>query len=535
MRPKLVIGTVVGLVVLGAVAYGAVRFFAPATDHAIELVPRDSVAYTSLFLKPSISQRQALKAILEAFPASDSPEEAEALFENLLDEVLDDSDLDLDYKTDVEPWLGEEVAAFALAPREPGADPDAAVVLGTTDPDRSMTAVDRAVGGRPETHTYRGVDYRSLGTWLAGVVDDFLVVGTQGAFESAVDTALDEGATLADHAAYRDAVDALPEDRLALFYLDAPRILDSFPAGTGVAPSLLNGSLATFRAPLAAALYARDGEMVIDDVVPLPDDPQLTEVVRTAVEDDGLLPHVTGRAWAGLGVPNLVQTISAALEGFGGPMGMVGILEQQFLSPLGLDLQKDILGWMGDAAFYAQETDPAETLSYGAVIQSTDPARSAAVVNRLHGLLLARFKAPVGPISVKGYSGAEVPRRFLEGRSGFSLQERGSLHPLNVVADGDRVYIVLGRFATFDALNGGSELRDRLSFPAARESLGEGYRVGSFLSVPSLVQVINELPTLSDGRWGSEIRPNLLSISHVVFGSKIQDGRLFQRLVVRVH
>jgi hypothetical protein len=534
LRPKLVVGTVVALVVIGAVAYGAVRFFAPATDHAIELVPRDAVAYTSLFLKPSTSQRQALKTILEAFPASDSSGEAEALFESLLDEVLNGSDLDLDYKTDVEPWLGEEVAAFALAPTGPGAEPDAAVALATTDADRTMAAIDRAVAGPSNAHTYREVEYRSNNAWVAGVVEDFLVVGTQGAFENAVDTVLDEGATLADHAAYRDAVDALREDRLALFYLDTPKLMNSFPDGSGVAPSLLNGSVATFRAPLAAALYARDGEIVIDDVVALPAEP-FSETVRAAVEDEGLLPHVTGRAWAGVGVPNLGETITAGLEGFGGPMGMVGILEQQFLSPLGLDLQEDILGWMGDAALYAQEIDPAETLSYGAVIQSTDPARSTAVVNRLHGLLLARFKAPVGQISVQGYSGAEVPRSFLEGRSGFSLQERGSLHPLNVVADGDRVYIVLGRFATFDALNGGSELRDRLSFPAASQSLGEGYRVGLFLSVPSLVQVFNELPTLSDGKWESEIRPNLLSISHVVFGSKIQDDRLFQRLVVRVH
>lgn len=538
MRPKLLVASLVVLLLVGAAVYGAVRFFAPASDHAIELVPGDAAAYASVFLKPSTSQRQALESILDAFPASDSDEEAQELFETVLDEVFEGTDLD--YTTDVEPWLGEEIAAFGVAPSSGGSEPDGALILETHDAEKAIDAVDEAFGteGDPGVErTYRDVGFREYERWVAGVLKDFLVIGTETAFEKVVDaTTGDDVQTLADRSAYKDALAALPQDRLALFYVDTPELLQSVPDESGVASSLTNSNLATLRSPLAAALYAREGELVLEDVVALTDDEEVAEPIRASVEDEGLLPHVTGRAWAGIGVPNLGDTVTGLLDGVGGPARVgIGFVEQQFLNRSGLHLRNDFLSWMGDAAFYAQEIDPNETLSYGAVIESTNPAASTAVLNRLHGLLLARFKAPVGPILLQGYSGARVDKSFLDGRSGFSLPGPDPLHPINVVADGDRVYVMLGRFATFDALNGGSALEDVLSFPAARESLGEGYRVSSFLAVPPLVQVINELPTLSDENWETEVRPNLLSISHVVFGSKIEDDRLFQRLVVRVH
>ena len=537
MRPKLLVSTLVALVLVGAAAYGAIRFFAPATDHAVELVPGDAAIYASVFLEPSTSQRQALQSILEAFPASDSDAEARALFETVLDEVFQGTDLD--YSADVKPWLGEELAAFGLAPTGGSSDPDGALVIETHDADKAVQAVEKALGRDAERgveRTYRDVAYRDYGRWVAGVLEDFLVVGTKTAFEKAVETTEDDSRTLAERSEYRDALEALPEDRLAFFFVDTPLLLGSVPDGSGVLSGLTDSTLGSFRSPLAAALYARDGKLVFEDVVPLPEDQELADAIRASAQEEGLLPHVTGRAWAGIGVPNFGETVTGLLDRVGGSARVgIGLFEQQFLRRSGLHVRNDFLSWMGDAAVYVQEIDPNETLSYGAVIESTNPAASTAVLNRLHGILLARFKAPIGPIELQGYSGARVPKSFLKGRSGFSLPGPDRLHPINVVADGDRVYVVVGRFATFDALNGGSSLKDVLSFPAARESLGEDYRVASFLAVPPLVQVINELPTLNDENWVTEVRPNLLSISHVVFGSKIEDDRLFQRLVVRVH
>lgn len=537
MRPKIVVSSLVVAVLVGAAAYGAIRFFAPATDHAIGLVPHDAAAYASVFLEPSTSQRQALKTILDAFPASDSEEEARELFETVLEEVF--AGTDLDYETDVKPWLGQELAAFAMAPPVGATQPDGALILETQDSDKAIEAVDKALaqGGSGAERTYRDVGYREYDQWVAGVLEDFLVIGSKAAFEKAVDTMVDEDVkTLAERSEYRDALEFLPPDRLALFYVDGPELLESLPGAGGVSSSLSSSTVAALRGPVAAALYARDGELVLEDVVPLPEDQELADAIRASVEDEGLLPYVTGRAWAGIGVPNLGDTLTGLLDGLSGQARVgAGFLEQQFLRRSGLHLRNDFLSWMGDAAIYVQETDPFETLSGGVVIESTDPAASTAVLNRLHGVLLAEFKAPLKPISLQGYSGARVGKGFLRGRSGFSFQEPGSLHPVNVVADGDRIYVMFGRFATFDALNGGSALEDVLSFPAARESLGDGYRVASFLAVPPLVQVINEIPTLNDENWESEVRPNLLSISHVVFGSKIEDDRLFQRLVVRVH
>ena len=108
------------------------------------------------------------------------------------------------------------------------------------------------------------------------------------------------------------------------------------------------------------------------------------------------------------------------------------------------------------------------------------------------------------------------------------------VNPINVVADGDRVLVIYGAYATFDALNGGTRLDQALSYQAARESMDDGFDLGGFLAVPPLLEVIDNVQRSPDENWATEVKPNLQSIAHVVFGSKREGGLAIHRLVVHV-
>ena len=60
---------------------------------------------------------------------------------------------------------------------------------------------------------------------MAGLVDGFVVVGTEAEFKRTVDAA--NGDPLGDSNRYRDAVDELEDDRLGLWYVDMPRLIDT--------------------------------------------------------------------------------------------------------------------------------------------------------------------------------------------------------------------------------------------------------------------------------------------------------------------
>ncbi|HJR46355.1 MAG TPA: DUF3352 domain-containing protein [Actinomycetota bacterium] len=529
MRPRHLVSILLALVVVGAGTYGAVRFFAPATDHAIELVPRDAVAYASVFLRPSTAQRRALKDIIESFPTTDTDREAEDLLDELIGDLLEGSGLD--YRRDVRPWLGTEIAAFALTPQPRAPDVDGAAIIATEDPDAAWDAVRSASTDEPlEERTYRGVDHVRAGDGVAGVLEDFLVIGSEGGFKATVDVALDDGEdSLVDSPKLEKGMAALTDDRLALFYIDSPALLSAVAAEEGIPPGFVGGRFLP-QGPTTGVVFARSEELVIDTAT-------VGGPERAGPSGGGdMLPEVSGRVWAGVGFDDLGDAIGELIDRFtaSGIPGLGFALEQQLLQQTGLRLEEDLLSWMDDAAVFVQETNPEAGLGGGLAIRSSDPKVSTRAVNRLHGVLLGRRDVPVGKIVLVGALGERLDRKaLLQGRSGFSIWEPGSPEPINVVADGDRVLIMYGAYATFDALNGGTQLQDVLSYEAARESMRDDFELDGFVSGPPLLEVLDHFPPPT-ANWATEVKPNLLSIAHVALGSRRENGMALHRVVVRV-
>ena len=529
MRPKHLFILLAGVAVATGAAFAAVRFFSPATDHAIALVPKDAVVYAGAFLRPSTAQRQALRDIVESFPASDTAEEAEELLDGLIAEVLSGSGLD--YERDVRPWLGTEAAVYMLEPQA-GTDPDAALLLATEDADASWDALRRVETDDPvEEGAYRGIDFLSSENAVAAVLEDFVVVGTEEAFRAAVDVTQEEDGSLADSSRFERGRSELPDDVLGSFYIDAPALLSAVAADQGRPPVAMSSTFLP-GGPVNGVLSARTDELVVD----LATASSAAEGASAHGTGSGMLGSLSARVWAGAEVDDLGGTLRALLDrlgAWGGP-GLGFALEQQVQQQTGLRLQEDLLSWMAEAAVFIQETDPEAGLGGGMAIRSTDPETSTRVVNRLHGLLLARSKERVGDIVVTGALGEKLDRkRLLRDRFGFSYRDPGADQPLNLVADGDRVLVIYGPYATFDALNGGTPLRAALSYEATARSMDEGFELDAFVAVPPLLEVLDHFPAPTED-WATDVKPNLQSVAHIAFGSRSSNELRLHRLVIHV-
>lgn len=121
-----------------------------------------------------------------------------------------------------EPSDSGDAAPASLAPGD--APAYAEVQLDPTgDQEAAVASIAERFGAGADP-AYEGVDYR-VGTTnqiAAGIVEGFLVVGSDGGLRAAVDAA--SGESLLDSDRYEAAVDGLPSERLAALYADTARI-----------------------------------------------------------------------------------------------------------------------------------------------------------------------------------------------------------------------------------------------------------------------------------------------------------------------
>src|SRR3712207_3849871 len=116
----------------------------------------------------------ALEDLLKRFPQlGDSFEEARDALVDLLDPQL--SKIGLDFERDVDPWLGNQIGLYFMAPEVdvtqegdgaepfgPSADPDAAAIVAVTDVPAAEEAVAKVIDSQgldAEEATYQGTDY----------------------------------------------------------------------------------------------------------------------------------------------------------------------------------------------------------------------------------------------------------------------------------------------------------------------------------------------------------------------------------------
>jgi len=201
---------------------GHLLLFNGAADAAGELAPADTALYLIVSLQPSSAQDTAIAQLASRIPgfadASTLDDKVDALAQNLAAQA------GLDYRADLKPWLGDQIAA--ALPAGPEASPMLFVAVG----DRA--AADEAMGRLEGRHdepfvssTHDGVEIRSAETLAYAFVAETLVVAADAAAVQSVIDVHGGAESLADRSDFAEAMATLPTDRLAAGYIDLKAFL----------------------------------------------------------------------------------------------------------------------------------------------------------------------------------------------------------------------------------------------------------------------------------------------------------------------
>ncbi|MFN2488877.1 MAG: DUF3352 domain-containing protein [Actinomycetota bacterium] len=226
------------LLALGIGAAFVVDLLGPPRDDAIELVPPEAATYVSVFLEPSRDQRLALEHLIARLDVPPARGGVEGVVARVVGAVIGAGEMSFG---DVRPWVGSQVAFFALPD---GSATRRAALIAVADEDEAAAALDRAAGAGAVRRSYAGTDYALAdGDIARALLDGFVIAGHEVAVRAALDAAA--GRSLASRAPFQEATEDLPADRLGLAYLErGPRSLGG-----------LGGSV-------AAALWARADALV---------------------------------------------------------------------------------------------------------------------------------------------------------------------------------------------------------------------------------------------------------------------------------
>ncbi|HUG83973.1 MAG TPA: DUF3352 domain-containing protein [Euzebya sp.] len=358
---------VLAVVVVGGGAVLALQFLRGSSDALVAHVPADAVAYGHLNLDPSASNKLGIAALIDRVN--------DAAGEELIsiDGVMADLDADADgiaFATDIDPWLGDQMAIYAQAFPVTDAQtfettpPSVAAVVTLEDAEAAATFVQ---------------DQQPLGSWDAGqgrqgwlvqgqasdpdavvvaIDGDRLYVGTPDAVRAGLDTT--DGLATGD--GYAAAVGALP-DRVLTVWVDVAAAVDGIAASGQMVPDATD-------LPASVALGVSFTRGAVDvTTVAMGGGDQLLGGDRIARADLAALP--SGGILYGL-VPDLGAQLPRLLASADDSVRSAAASSGQALADADLpsaqadaELQQqfgttvaDIASWMGDVAF-ALAYDPA--------------------------------------------------------------------------------------------------------------------------------------------------------------------------------
>ena len=384
-----IIGLVV-LLVIGGGAFAVRAALGGGGDQPAAALPAGTVAYGRIDLDPSGAQKIAALRLAAKFPGfadatgiTDPEVDLRQRFWELIQEN-ESTVADIDYATDIEPWLGSR-AAMAYVPPEGDAAPENGIVVAL-----QVTDQDAAAAGLEKLMTAGAADGQS--GELAGVAfaGDYALIAINQEVADAF-AADAESASLADSDGFQRDMEALGEEGVASFWMssDAYALLED------------GASYLTTGAAGGTGLLADQGNLAMA----LRFDESYVEVAVAVTE--ATLPEPEGSAGSDLmiGLPEstlfalsttygreYVDQAWAQLEELGSQDGVNFNREiRRFEQQTGLSLPGDIATLLGDGFAFAVDSegldemqnleDPAD-LRIGALFD-TDPAAAGEILDKL--------------------------------------------------------------------------------------------------------------------------------------------------------
>jgi hypothetical protein len=462
-----------------------------AASGASELVPAGSVIYGEANLKPEGDQKQAIDSILSKFPGGG---EAGDKLKDLIEKGLRESDAPISFRKDIEPWLGDEAAFFVGGIGQSGQAKASAALVATTDEDKARDALEKSAEGKLTKHDYNDVEYMTDGSEQAGAVfDGFLVLGTEDGVKAAIDTGKG-GKKLSDDENYQNALDDAASDRLGFVYVNSPALLDAArEVGTPIPDSFRK----FFEEPVAATIDADDDGVTGEADIPA----QLAQSFAFLGQGSDLLGDLPADSWLAVGQKDLGKLIGFYEDAFAGVAGGRDAIEGQFKAATGLDLQQDVLSWMGDFGVFVRGRTLA-SLDGALVVETSDEAKSE------------RFLAAVARLArAQSDSGTEIRPRS----GGFTVSVADVPKPIHAFVRDGKVVFAYGDAAAKDAVDPAETLGDSPDFNAVKDSLGD-YDVSFLVLVKPILDLVDSTSAADDADW-QDAKPYLEPLNALVGGT----------------
>ena len=493
MRKLLLTLAVLSVMALVAAGCGSEE---EAASGASELVPAGALVYGEATLDPEGDQKQAIDSILAKFPGGG---QAGDKLKELIEKGLRESDAPISFKDDIEPWLGDEAGFFASSVDASG-EPSAAVALvATDDEDKSLETLEKSAEGKLTRKNYKDVEYLTDESDEAGaVLDGFLVLGTEAGVKAVIDTSKG-GKKLSDDESYKNALEGASEDRLGLFYLNSPQFLKSAQGMTALPQSFEK----FFKEPFVATVDADDDGVVFEGKVPQ----ETAQTFGFVGQGSDLLDELPGDSWAAMAQTDFGKLIDFYVDAFGATAGGRDAIEQQLKAATGLDLQKDVIDWMGDFGLFVRGTSIAE-LDGALIIETKDEQASGRMIDAV-----ARLARQQG-----AGSGLSVRPSTQGGGEGYTLSAQGIPKPIHLFQKGGRVVLAYGDAAARDAVDPSEKLGDNPDFSSTRDSLGGDYDVSLVVLVQPILDLVESTGAASDADF-QDAKPYLEPLSALVAGT----------------
>jgi hypothetical protein len=459
------------------------------------IVPANATLYLEASVNPSANQKAAFNSLSQKILGVPNP--GDKIVELINKSAKTDG---VTYEKDIKPWLGDKLAVEATKIGTGNASAFA-VVIDTTDPAKALEAIQK--GQTVTKGKVNDVDFiKTSDNTYAGTIDGYLVIGNRAGFADIA--AGQKGDKLADKPTFKEARSKAPVDRLAYLYVDTDAIIryaaltsDTLKSQAGTLQGLIGGIHA-----LSASLIAAPSSIELD----------VTTVPNKFGSGGGApsafpLAKAPGDAWAAATIRNVGPLLIKELNQLG-QIGASGNGQnfQQILDQLkvatGLDVQQDLLGWMGDAGAFVRGTSVTD-LGAAIVIKSNNPAKSQAAIGKIDRLL-SQLGRNADKLDVPGGTGIEVATTA----TGPKIQ---------LAAVGQYFYIAFGKGALEDAMHPSTTLDTTPNFNAAIASL-KGTAPSLYVDLQTVFGFVEGLAPSNPSL--DKVKPYLDAFTSLVAGTK---------------
>jgi hypothetical protein len=512
------------------------------------VTPVSAPLYASIAIKPGGGAKG------DAMSAAQKLTHLAEPYGSLAQALLSSEGAQLQFKRDIEPWVGEEAGVFltslnagalpqgassarslleggltssissALGATGFGKGAQGALVLDTSNVGSARSFLRRRAHEQGAHATsYRGVAYEASASGVAeGIVKDFAVIGSESGVKSVIDTSLG-AAAITTAPGYTTP----PKDAIASAYAKPEELTKAVHGSTGAAGQ----GVALLGQLFAGAQWASLSVTPTVNSISIQGDVQSASGTTPLFGAQGAqaLGELPGTSWLAAGVGDtganlpralaLLQGVaslgsSTVFSSFGGPS-----IEKLFatLDSPKAKLRQDFGSWAGPGGMFISGSG-LFNLQAGLVIASKEPAASRGAVAKL-GALMKGAGATVASAQVPGADAA------------ISVRLQGFPAVIFIADGGGKFILGLGQQSVQGALTPSSTLSTSPAYATATSTLGGGIEPSLIVEFPTLLGFLEGVG-LAQSESLASIVPYLKSLGTLTAGAVSQSGVERFRLVL---